>query len=154
MDPQYWKKTTNSSNTSHKYISNQKLTVKFNRIQVITYRRDNQNLRTNLQENRFIFNQIRQIKAISGKLTSLTTKPPTPDHIDDLVKSPLKAELCDSIFTNYEERERYTTSSAPFIRSLISPETKILPPRISFRVKTTNIDNKYDLYSITCTYVS
>ena len=32
----------------------------------------------------------------------------------------------------------------------LQPDTKILRPRISFRVKTTGINNKYDLYSITC----
>ena len=43
-----------------------------------------------------------------------------------------------------------TTFSAPFLRSLISQDTKIIRPRISFRVKTTYIDNQYDLYSRKC----
>ena len=42
-----------------------------------------------------------------------------------------------------------TTFSAPFLRSLLPPDTKILKPRIYFRVKTTDIDNQYDLYSRT-----
>ena len=50
--------------------------------------------------------------------------------------------------------ETPTTFSAPFLRSLIPPVTKILRPRIPFRVKTTYIDNQYELYSITCTDVS
>ena len=45
-----------------------------------------------------------------------------------------------------------TTFSAPFLRSLLPPDTKILRPRIYFRVKTTDIDNQYDLYSRTCAY--
>ena len=43
-----------------------------------------------------------------------------------------------------------TTVSAPFLRSLLPPNTKILRPRIYFRVKTTETDNQYDIYSITC----
>ena len=44
---------------------------------------------------------------------------------------------------------RFTTFSASYLRSLLTQE-KIPPPRISFRVKTTDIYNKYYLYSITC----
>ena len=43
-----------------------------------------------------------------------------------------------------------TTFSAKFLRSSLTPDTKILIPRISFRVKTTDIENQYDLYSRTC----
>ena len=47
-----------------------------------------------------------------------------------------------------------TTFSAPFLHSSLPPDTKILIPIISFRVKTTDIDNQYDLYSRTCADVS
>ena len=47
-----------------------------------------------------------------------------------------------------------TTFSAPFLRSLLPPDTKILRPRISYRVKTTDIDKQYELYSRTCVYIS
>ena len=46
--------------------------------------------------------------------------------------------------------EKSTTFSAPFLRSSLPPYTKRLIPRISFRVKTTDIYNQYDIYSITC----
>ena len=42
------------------------------------------------------------------------------------------------------------TFSAPFKRSLLKLDTKILHPRISFRVNNTEIDNQYDIYSMTC----
>ena len=42
------------------------------------------------------------------------------------------------------------TFSAPFLRYLLPPNTKILKTRISIRVKTTDIDNQYDIYSRTC----
>ena len=50
--------------------------------------------------------------------------------------------------------ETSTTFSAPFLRYLLPPKTKILRPRIYFRVKTNDIDNQYDLYSRTCSYES
>ena len=46
--------------------------------------------------------------------------------------------------------EKSTTFSAPFMCSLLPSETKKLRLRISFRVKTTYIDNKYDLFPRTC----
>ena len=50
--------------------------------------------------------------------------------------------------------EIYNTFSGPIKRYLLTPDTKILCPRISFRVKTTEIKNKYDIYSRNCAYGS
>ena len=41
-----------------------------------------------------------------------------------------------------------------FYASSLSPDTKILRPRIYFSVKTTDIDNQYGIYSRTCVDVS
>ena len=87
---------------------------------------------------------------MENKLISLPTKNPTPDHIVDLVKSPLRSECYDSIFWNYEKMVVSKTFRAQFLRSLLPPDTKILRPRISLRVKKTDIENQYDLYSRTC----
>ena len=43
-----------------------------------------------------------------------------------------------------------TTFSNPLKRSSFPTHTKILPPGISLRVKTTEIYNQYYLYSIDC----
>ena len=53
-------------------------------------------------------------------------------------------------FSNYEKMATSTTLSAPFLCYLIPTDTKILRTRISFMIKTTDIDNQYDLYSRTC----
>ena len=45
-------------------IKIQKLTVKYNKVCVITDRRYNKIVRTNIQENRYIFNKIRHIQSI------------------------------------------------------------------------------------------
>ena len=80
------------------------------------------------------------------KLISLPTKPPTSYHIVDLFKSNVRSYWYDSIFSNYDKIANYTTSSAPFLRSSFPAYTKILRPGIYFRVKTTDIDNQYDIY--------
>ena len=62
-------------------ISSQKLTVKLDRVHVITTRIDKEIIRTSIQENRCIFNQIIHIQSIGNKLISITTKPPTLDQM-------------------------------------------------------------------------
>ena len=86
------------------------------------------------------------LQSIENKTTIINTKPPTPDHIGDVFKSPLRSEWYDSIFSNYEKMATSTTSSAPFLSSLLPSNTKILTPKISFRVKTNDTDNQYDIY--------
>ena len=52
-------------------ISSQKLTEKYNKVHVITACIDKNIFRTNIQENRSIFNQIIHIQAIENKLISI-----------------------------------------------------------------------------------
>ena len=70
-------------------ISSQQLTRKCNKFRVIPSCRDKNISITNIQENRSIFNQIRQIQEIGEKLISLPTKPSAPDHIGDVFNIPL-----------------------------------------------------------------
>ena len=135
MDPQHWHKRTNIITTSFRSHIELATHSKCNRVHVITARRDKGIIRTNIQVNRCILIQIIHIQEIGNKLISIPTKPSTPDHIGDVVKIPLRSEWCDSIFSNYEKVERSTTFSAPFLRSSLPPETKILRPRIYFRLK-------------------
>ena len=79
-------------------ISSQQLTGKWNKVHVITSRRDKNIVITNLQVNRCIFNKIRHIQTIGNKLISLPKKLPTPDHIGDVVKISLRSDWYDSIF--------------------------------------------------------
>ena len=68
-------------------------------------------------------------------IISLPKKPLTPYHIGDVVNSPLIPDRCASIFANDEKMAKSTTFSAPFLPSSLSPDTKILCLRVSFRVK-------------------
>ena len=76
-------------------ISSQNLIGKYNRIQVIASCWDKNILRTNIQSNISVFNQIRNIQSIGNKISSISTKPLTPDNIGDLVKSPVRSEWYD-----------------------------------------------------------
>ena len=78
-------------------ISSKHLRGRFNKNQVITYHRDNN------QENISIFNQIRHVQETMNKLIGPTKKPATPDNIGGVVKSPLRYEWYDSILTNDEK---------------------------------------------------
>ena len=67
---------------------------------------------------------MRHIQEIGNKLISIPKKPPTPDHIGDVVKSPLRYDWYDSIFSNDEKMEKCTTFSAPLLRSYNNTPTK------------------------------
>ena len=81
--------------------SSKQLTVKCNRVHIITSRRDKDTIRTNLQKIGCILNQIIHIHPIGNKLISIPNKPPTPDHIGDVVNSLFVSKWYDSIFSNY-----------------------------------------------------
>ena len=96
-------------------ISIQQPTGKFNRVHIITSYRYKNIFRTNLQENRYILNQIISIQEIGKKIISLSKKPTKTDHIGDVIKISLGSDWYDSIFSNDERMEKSTTFSAPFI---------------------------------------
>ena len=73
-------KNQQQSNKFLEATSSQQITGIFNKVHVVTDCRDKNIIRTNLQENRCIFNQIIHIQEIGNKVISLPTKPPTPDH--------------------------------------------------------------------------
>ena len=92
-------------------LSGQQLTRKCNRYQFVAAHRNNTIVRTNLQGNISIFNQISHIQAIGNKIISLPTKPLTPYNIGDVVKYPVQYDWYDSIFSNYDKMEKTTTHS-------------------------------------------
>ena len=154
MNYNSWNKIANNSTTSHqrclkstdnRYPQND---PRHHSTQIQEY------LKKNLQGNRSIFNQIIHIKETGNKLIRHPQNTPTPDHIVDVVNSPLWDEWHDSIFANEYKMGNPTIFSAPCERSSLPPRTKILHPRISFRVKTTDIDNNFVIYSRTCEYGS
>ena len=128
-------------------ISSQQLIGECNKSHVIAACRDKNIFRKDIQENRYRFNKIRHIQSIGNKLIGVPTKPLARDHIGGVVQSPLISEWIDSIFSNHKKMEKSTTFSAPFLCYLLQQDTKMIRPKKYFRVKTTDIDNKYEIYS-------
>ena len=56
----------------------------------------------------------------------------------------------NQFFFNYEKMATSTTFNASMLRSLLLPNIYIIRHRISFMVKTTDIDNKYDTNILIC----
>ena len=98
MDPQHWYKRSTTVEQVLEYISSQKLKGKCNKVHFITDCIDKDIIRTNIQENRCILNQIRKIQDIGNKLNIHPTKPSTPYHIGYIVKRPLRSEWYGSMF--------------------------------------------------------
>ena len=106
-------------------------------------------MRTNIQENWSIFNEIRHIQEIVNILKSLPTKPLTQYYIGVAVKIPLCTECYDSMFVN---DDKWKNPPHLVLRPNICHyhQKYILRPRISFRVNTKDIYNQYDFYSRKC----
>ena len=102
LDLQNWNKRTKKSPTSFIIHLKSTTNIKCNMVHVITSRRDKEIIRTNIQENIWIFNQIRNTQAIGNKLIILPKKSLTPYHIGDVFQSPLRSEWHDSIFKPWE----------------------------------------------------
>ena len=112
-------------------ISCQQLTGKLNSIHITIYRVYVHIFRKHIQDNRYIFNQIRHVQSIGNKLIGIPTKYTTSENIGDVfsshltsdlyyslfVKIPFRYDWCDSIFADNDKMVKSTTLSAPFIRS-------------------------------------
>ena len=150
MDTQHWQKIINNIPNSYGRYIMSRTHSKCNRVHIITARRDKKIVRKIFKKKNLYSIKSTHIQTIGNKIIILPTTLPTPYHIGDVVNSPLIYECLDSIFSYYDNMEKSTTFSALFILSSLPPDTKILHPRISFRVKTTDIDNQYGIYSRTC----
>ena len=74
-------------------------------------------------------------------MISLTTKPLTAYNIGDEVKTPIRSDWYNSIFSKDEKMEKSTTFIASFLNYSLPPYIQILHRTIYFRVKTTDIEN-------------
>ncbi len=122
--------------------------------------------RSSLAENRAMFNQIRltynqeppsntslpipTVVPVGMKVLSLPTRPDAPSHFGQLSHNPLQNDWMEALFDNYDKMARTGTWSAPMLRSLLPPSQQILRPRVSFRVKDTDITDTYELQGRTC----
>jgi hypothetical protein len=51
-----------------------------------------------------------------------------------------------ALFKNYHKMLNSGTWSAPILRSLVPSTKTVLPPHVTFKVKTTDVDNTYERF--------
>jgi hypothetical protein len=83
-------------------------------------------------------------------IVSTPVKPDTPAHIGQLSNNPFYAEWKAALFKNYAKMLQSGTWSAPILRTQVPTSKTILPARVTFKVKNTDVDNNYELYCRTC----
>ena len=72
-------------------------------------------------------------------------KPECPVHIGQALKSQYKPEWLEALFKCFDKMHNTGTLSRPFLRIKLSAKTLILNPRLSFEVRTTDMDNFFEL---------
>jgi hypothetical protein len=129
-------------------------------------KRNSSTTRSNFEEHRALFNQIRLTITPSKDSTSSDstpipvplgfttlvspTRPIAPDHIGQLQNKPFYSDWKSSLFKNYDKMLTAGTWSAPILRSSVPSTKKILRNRVTFKVKDTDQVSTYELYSRTC----
>jgi hypothetical protein len=122
--------------------------------------------RSSLAETRAMFNQIRLtynreptshdtsplpiIVPVGMRVLSLPSRPTAPSHFGQLSTDPFRNEWLEALFDNYDKMARTGTWSAPILHSDLPITQQILRPRVSFRVKDTDIADNYELQGRTC----
>ena len=93
-----------------------------------------------------LLHRIRKLPApYIAKVVESMLKPEIPPHMGIALKSPYRAEWIEATFNGYEKMHRTSTLSRPFLRSMLPPNALILSPRLSFEVRTTDLDFFYEL---------
>ena len=94
------------------------------------------------------------VDAIARKMMSSPIKPECPTNIGAMLKSPIRSFWFESIFENYDKMDATGTWSAPILISEILLDIKkammIYRPVLSFKVKSTDVTNVFELYTRTC----
>ena len=82
---------------------------------------------------------------VSKVLIQQMLNPLIPLHICQALKHNLCTYWIDCMYTAYDKRHNTSTLYCPILRSSIPNERKVLPPRLSFEIKITDIDHFYEL---------
>jgi hypothetical protein len=121
--------------------------------------------RTNIEENRAIFNQIRlsnistqppssncdyiPLPVPMGMFFVVTpTRPLAPNHFGELNNNPFYADWKSAFFKNYDKMLSSGTWSAPMLHSDVPSDETILQNHVTFKVKDTDLPNTYELLAV------
>ena len=78
-------------------------------------------------------------------LVQLPMKPKKREHIGEAIKSDLQKYWIQCIYNCYDKCHKSTTLSYPLPRKMVPNKKNILPVRLSFDVKITNVIDFYEL---------
>ena len=78
-------------------------------------------------------------------LIQLTTKPKKPEHVGEALKSELRKYWIQCIYNCYDKIHNSITLSCQFPRKMVPNKKKVLPVRLSFDVKITDVIDFYEL---------
>jgi len=123
--------------------------------------------RMTFEDTRAIFNQIQLTSYLRDPLSTNITQPIITPTVKTMISTPVKptapaqtgkmrnnpyyADWKAVLFQDYHKILNSGTWSAPILRSQIPPNKAILPPRVTFKVKRTDVNNTYELFCRTCT---
>ena len=79
-----------------------------------------------------------------NKIIKASCKPPTPLHPGEAMRSKYCSEWLEALFSCFEKMHNTATLSRPFLRKLLPKRTMILSPRLSYEVRTTELDNFFE----------
>ena len=73
------------------------------------------------------------------------TKPECPTHIGQALQCQYKPEWLEALFKCFDKMHNTGTLSRPFLQTRLKKDTLILNPRLSFEVRTTDMDFFFEL---------
>jgi hypothetical protein len=118
----------------------------------------NNNVHTDLEEQRMMYDQVLFVPVLLPSLPEIFVcravaylhKPECPEYIEQMMKSPFKADFKGSHFENNDKMYSTGTWSYPLLRSIIPPEAVLLPLRPAYTVKSTTMESLWELQVRSC----
>ena len=92
------------------------------------------------------YSELALAKPKVNKLIQVPLTPHTPEHVGQALNSDIRSHWIECLFNSFDKMHNSGTLSCPFPRIKIPEGKKVLPTRLSFEVKLTDV---LDFYEIT-----
>ena len=94
--------------------------------------------------------KINKLLPIVNKVLQLPFRPDAPIHVGKAISGELREHWIDTMFGAYDKMHNTGTLSCPLLKTSLPKGTKILPAKLSFEVKITDIAHFYELKTRFC----
>ena len=91
------------------------------------------------------YNELVLAKPKVNKLIQVPLKPHTPEHVGQALNSDIRSHWIEYLFNCFDKMHNSGTLSCPFLRIKIPDGKKVLPTRLSFEVKLTDVLDFYEI---------